>query len=75
MKIKEATNIWDIVINDMRIRSETGYKKYKKYLTIDTNENMLQHLYEELLDASVYIKTEIEKRNGKNFPRCETASS
>jgi hypothetical protein len=56
------TNIWDIVINDMRIRSEFGHKKYKKYLTKNTDEDMLQHLYEELLDASVYIKTLIEQR-------------
>ena len=68
MKLNTHPNIWDIVITEMRLRSETGYKKYKKYLTEDTDEDMLRHLYEELLDASVYIRTLMEQRNrGKNI--------
>lgn len=53
---------WNDVIEDMRQREEFGYKKYGKYLYVKTNEDMLQHLYEELLDATVYIKTLINQR-------------
>jgi hypothetical protein len=63
MKHNTHPNVWDIVINEMRTRSETGYTKYGKYLTKDTDEDMLRHLYEELLDASVYIRTLMEQRN------------
>jgi hypothetical protein len=52
----------DLVIQDMKQREIFGYKKYNKYLTDKTDEDMLQHLYEELLDASVYIKTLLEQR-------------
>jgi hypothetical protein len=48
---------WDYVVADIVKREEMGYNKYGKYLSANTDENMLQHLYEELLDATVYIKT------------------
>lgn len=54
--------VWPLVIQDMKVRNEDGAQKYNRYLQTDCPDNMLQHLYEELLDASVYIKTEIEKR-------------
>lgn len=56
---------WNDVIEDMRKREEFGYKKYGKYLYTKTDEDMLQHLYEELLDATVYIKTLINQRKYK----------
>ena len=48
---------WDWVKEDIVRRERMGYNKYGKYLTPATDERMLQHLYEELLDATVYIKT------------------
>lgn len=57
---KDST--WNDVIKDIRKREATGVLKYGKYLTKHTSEDTLQHLYEELLDAVVYIKTEILKR-------------
>ena len=54
---------WTLVKQDIDRRNKFGFEKYGKYLTPDTSEDMLQHLYEELLDATVYIKTLIEKRN------------
>ena len=54
-----------LVVEDMIKREEFGYNKYGKYLTVDTDENMLQHLYEELLDGAVYIRTLIEQRKIK----------
>lgn len=62
LKEDEATS-WDYVLEDIAKRERMGYNKYGKYLTEDTDEDMLQHLYEELLDAVVYIKTELLKRD------------
>ncbi len=61
LKEDEATS-WDYVIEDIAKRERMGYNKYGKYLTEDTDEDMLQHLYEELLDATVYIKTLLLQR-------------
>lgn len=61
LKKDEATS-WDYVLEDIAKRERMGYNKYGKYLNPKTNEDMLQHLYEELLDATVYIKTLIMQR-------------
>lgn len=60
--LKQEETSTDNVIKDLRNREKFGYKKYGKFLTKKTDEDMLQHLYEELLDASLYIKTLIEQR-------------
>lgn len=50
-----------LVIKDLVKREQLGIKKYGH--TVDKSpDDMLQHLYEELLDACCYIKTEIERR-------------
>lgn len=63
--LKQEQTATDAVVKDMRSREKFGYKKYGKFLTKTTDEDMLQHLYEELLDASLYIKTLIIQRNNK----------
>ena len=50
------------VIADLKEREQFGALKYGKFLTHHSNEDMMQHLYEELLDAALYIKTEMKKR-------------
>ena len=50
------------VIKDLREREQFGALKYGKFLTHHTTEDTMQHLYEELLDAALYIKTEMKKR-------------
>lgn len=50
------------VIKDLKEREQFGALKYGKFLTHHSNEDMMQHLYEELLDAALYIKTEMKKR-------------
>lgn len=55
-------SVWNAVRKDIKKREADGVLKYGKYLTPHTTEDTLQHLYEELLDAVVYIKTEILKR-------------
>ncbi len=54
-----------LVIEDLDTRENFGFKKYNKYLHVNTDEDMLQHLYEELLDGAVYIRTLLEQRRTK----------
>lgn len=63
-------SITNDVVKDLREREQFGALKYGKFLTVHSNEDMMQHLYEELLDAALYIKTEMKKRkvyNGDNI--------
>ena len=62
MVINETTPSWEYVINDMKLRNIEGMYKYNRFLRADCPDDMLQHLYEELLDAAVYIKTLINQR-------------
>lgn len=57
----KSKQVWPLVIKDMQERNEDGAVKYNRYLQVDCPDNMLQHLYEELLDAAAYTKTLIEK--------------
>jgi hypothetical protein len=61
-----AKQVWPLVVRDMLARNEEGAVKYNRYLQTNCPDNMLQHLYEELLDACVYIKTQIEKEKQCN---------
>ena len=51
------------VIMDMKERYEFGLQKYGKPVRPHDGEDYLQHLYEELLDACVYIKAAMKERN------------
>ena len=62
MKLDEKTESWEYVIADMWKRNQEGFEKYNRYLKADCPDDMLQHLYEELLDAAVYIKTLINQK-------------
>jgi hypothetical protein len=57
-----ADSITKDVIADLQERERFGALKYGKFLTHHTTEDTMQHLYEELLDAALYIKTEMKKR-------------
>jgi len=51
---------------DMKARDTFGFKKYKTHLQPFNGRDTLYDIYEELLDAVVYIKTMIyERDNGK----------
>lgn len=54
-------NVTYQIIQDLIKREETGLKKYGVLLH-ESKDDMLQHLYEELLDAAGYIKTLITQR-------------
>lgn len=55
--------ITQAVIEDLNSRADRGWKKYNTTLGDNNHQNMLQHLYEELLDAAQYIKKEITTLN------------
>ena len=61
----EAESSNEQVVTDIRNRALFGLSKYGSTLNKNTKEDMLQHLYEELLDAAVYIRTLIEQRKKK----------
>lgn len=58
----------DLVIVDMAARKEFGLAKYGSLLQPGNGRDNLQDLYEELLDACVYIRNEIERRNNDVGP-------
>jgi ribosomal protein S7 len=61
--------ISDLVIKDLQDRTKLGISKYGQALTKHTKEDMIQHLYEELLDAAQYIRTIIEIRKDGGYGR------
>jgi hypothetical protein len=54
--------IQDLVLADIEARKQLGIKKYGTALQAGNGRDMLQDLYEELLDACIYIRGEIENR-------------
>ena len=54
--------IWELVIEDMRHRDNEGRRKYGTPLQASNGRDALVDLYQELLDAAVYIRQEIERR-------------
>ena len=56
-------DVWLLVMADMERRRRTGLERYGKAVSPDdAREDWLNHLYEELLDAAVYVRAEIERR-------------
>lgn len=60
----QKADIWKLVQQDMEARGRLGSERYGVPLTADTPKDFLQEHYEELLDACVYIRAEIERRRG-----------
>lgn len=52
---KPQPQVEDLVCKDIQERAKRGLKKYGRRLG-DSDDDMLQHLYEELLDAANYLK-------------------
>ena len=67
MSTTQPKQTWHLVVADMLQRNEDGAAKYNRYLQTDCPDDMLSHLYNELLDAVVYIRTEISKRENKSL--------
>jgi hypothetical protein len=57
--------VWDLVVRDMHGRDELGCRKYGKPLLPNDGRKTLWDVYEELLDAAVYIRKRILEEEGR----------
>jgi hypothetical protein len=57
--------VWDLVIHDMQYRDQTGLHTYGTRLQPHNGRDALWDVYEELLDAAVYIRQAIYERDGE----------
>lgn len=60
-----STPIWELVIADMRERDHVGRQRYGTPLQANNGRDALVDLYQELLDAVIYIRQVITEREGK----------
>ena len=58
--------VWDMVIEDMEHRKNVGHEKYGTHLQPFNGRDALVDLYQELLDAAVYIRQLIAEEDIKN---------
>lgn len=56
---------WDLVIEDMHSRDEIGQQRYGTRLQAHNGRDVLVDIYQELLDAAVYMRQLIYERDGK----------
>ena len=60
-KPNDSEPIFDLVIKDMEARKSLGFERYGAYLQAHNGRDALIDLYQELLDACVYIRQVIEE--------------
>jgi len=58
--------VWDLVLADMKERDEIGKQKYDTRLQPFNGRDPLIDLYQELLDAVVYLRQAIYEREKRN---------
>lgn len=56
--------IWDLVIEDMRQRDQSGQEKYNTRLQPFNGRNSLLDAYQEALDLAVYLRQKIYEETG-----------
>jgi hypothetical protein len=59
-----GTNIWDLVIEDMKSRDEFGFKKYGGHLQAFNGRSALVDAYQEALDLVVYLRQVLYEEGG-----------
>lgn len=57
--------VWDVVIEDMRARNQSGLRKYGTRLQPNNGRDALTDAYQEALDLVVYLRQVIYERDGK----------
>jgi len=57
--------IQDLVIADIQARKQVGIQRYGKLLQAHNGRDVLQDLYEELMDALMYCKQMMMERDGR----------
>lgn len=55
-------SISNLLIQDLKAREKVGFRKYGRFLTRESEEDMLIEVYEEIQDALLYLKALSEKR-------------
>jgi hypothetical protein len=60
----DGPSMHDLVIEDMKARKDFGLRKYGALLQANNGRDTLQDIYDELLDAIVYIRQLMEERVG-----------
>lgn len=64
----------DLVRADLEARKEFGFNKYQSLLQPFNGRSFLQDVYEELLDAAVYIRGLIEEERVNEETRVKNTS-
>lgn len=57
-----GNDVWLMVIRDMEDRRQGGIVKYGQPVREDNGRDHLVDAYQEILDAAVYLRAEIERR-------------
>lgn len=70
---KSTGDVWLLVLKDMEERRLHGIEKYGVPVQPHNGRDPLIDLYQELLDACVYIRQEIEQRRTSNAVRQQTS--
>jgi hypothetical protein len=60
--------IQDMVIADIEARKQVGIQRYGTALQAHNGRDALQDLYEELIDAAMYVKQLMVERDGDGVP-------
>ena len=69
--INDRPIVQDAVIADIEVRKQVGIARYGTGLQPFNGRNALQDLYEELLDAAMYVKQKlIEEKEEWPCPNC-----
>ena len=55
-----------LVLSDLKERAAAGNDKYGHPYRVNTREDALQEVYEEILDAAMYIRAAIEQQKDLN---------
>jgi hypothetical protein len=66
--MKKNKDSWKYVIKDMKKRNKWGMKQYGVPLTPETKKDFLKETYEELLDAVVYLRSELQLQKTHLLP-------
>ncbi len=57
--------IADLVQQDLSVRKAQGAAKYGRPMLSTTKVDPLWECYEEILDAAIYLRAEIQRRGGR----------
>lgn len=61
----DGPSMQDLVLADIEARKAIGLQRYGQLLKADDGRDNLRDLYEELLDAAIYARKELYRRDGK----------